>query len=147
MNTPDLDQWDKLINILNNLFSIIIFVTGNIIGAYLQRRHARELNEITEKNRVKEAREKSLSEIEDELQNHLDSFCERKNIQYITFSANRIKGIVSRFCVNHEISLDAINPSLIDFFITSSDGRFDTAALNRKSIKLKDDLRRLANQR
>lgn len=24
MNTPDLDQWDKLINILNNLFSIII---------------------------------------------------------------------------------------------------------------------------
>jgi hypothetical protein len=147
MNTPDLDQWDKLINILNNLFSIIIFVTGNIIGAYLQRRHARELNEVMEQKRIKEEKEKSLSEIEGILQKHLENFCTKKDIQIITFSANLIKSRISRFCIEYAISLDEINPPLIDFFIISSDGRFDTVALNRASIQLKDNLRRLSSKK
>lgn len=145
MDAPDLDKWDKLINILNNFFSIVVFVTGNILGAFLQRRHTRKLNEITELIQKKEAKEKKLSEIEHDMQNHLADFCTRKDIQLITFSANLLKSKVSRFCNEYEISLDKINPPLIDFFIISSDGRFDTAALNKASIKLKDDLRRLSS--
>lgn len=73
MDTPDLDQWDKLINIANNLFSIIVFVAGNLVGAYLQYKHNLKINEIMEQNRRKEAKEKSLSEIESDLFNQMEN--------------------------------------------------------------------------
>ena len=73
MNAPNLDQWDKLINIVNNLFSIIVFFAGNLVGAYLQYRHNLKINEIIERNRRKEAKEKSLSEIEYALFNNMEN--------------------------------------------------------------------------
>ncbi|WP_456092562.1 hypothetical protein [Neisseria sp.] len=145
MNAPNLDQWDKLINIVNNLFSIIVFVAGNLVGAYLQYRHNLKINEIIERNRRKEAKEKSLSEIEYDLFNHMENICSKKDIQLITLAANLIKSRISRFCNEYQISLDDINPPLIDFFIVSSDGRFNSAELNLAIINLKDTLRKLSS--
>ena len=72
-------------------------------------------------------------------------FAQKKDIQLITLAANLIKSRISRFCNEYQISLDDINPPLIDFFIVSSDGRFNSAELNLTIINLKDTLRKLSS--